>query len=184
MTFIGTVYITELVSLIGIEQFSNGIFILFTFSAGVNMNLSTSWRNTSISMVGNMLYYFVRLGFHSPSKFPIHYATVCIICCVFYLINVLVNELGQRKDKALINKYYENGSHGYDNLLESLPYPILIQTSNKPVWALFNTKLTDMLGIKAEDVKTQDITSKIENKIKNMNVTVYEENEACDQSKS
>ena len=130
MTLISSVYITELVGLIGIENFNNCILILFSYTIGVSTNLSTSWRSTTLSMAMNISYYFIRLGVRF-SEFKVDLLAICVLCSAFYIFNILVHEMSLRQDKVLINKF-STLSTSICKLLDYLPYPILIQNRNEP----------------------------------------------------
>jgi hypothetical protein len=130
MTLVASIYITELVSLIGIEHFNNCILVLFSYTISVSTNLSTSWKNTAVSMFLNISYYFIRLGIKF-NEYKVDFLAICIVCCGFYLFNVIVHEMSLRQDKMLINKF-STLSTSICKLLDYLPYPILIQNRNEP----------------------------------------------------
>ena len=79
MTFIASVYLTELVGIIGEEHFSNCIMVLFTYTIGISTNLSSNWKHTTLSLLVNISYYFIRLGIRF-THFPLSMIATCILC--------------------------------------------------------------------------------------------------------
>ena len=57
LSIIGAIYVGEICSITGIESFNNCAFILFSYSLGMCINLSTSWKFTASCVAGSMVYF-------------------------------------------------------------------------------------------------------------------------------
>lgn len=172
MSYIGAFYITELWRIVGIQNFNNCSLLLFAYSAGICINLSSSWKFTSACIFGNMVYFFTRLGFHF-NEFPVNLITICVICWVFYLVNIIVFEISQKQDKALINKFSAL-SLSMCRLVDYIPYAVLIENGKEILF--FNNKLIELLQLSTEDQGGHDALAKIEKRLKDTKVSCSTEN--------
>lgn len=161
MSFIAAFYVAELCNLVGIESFNNCILIMFAYTSGICMNLSNQWKSTAICVLGSMGYFFLRLGIHFH-EFKVDLITICLICCVFYIANVVVFELSARQDKALINKFSNMGL-SMCRLLDYLPHAIYIEKDGQVLY--YNKKLLEITGIPEEKQNNPDFSTKVKERL-------------------
>ena len=155
-------YVSEIWRIIGIEHYNNLALILFAYSAGIWINLSQDWTYSTFWMIGSLVYYFSRLGFHFM-EFPVSFITICLVCCLFYIVNIIVFEISQKQDKVLINKF-SHLSLSMWRIIDYLPYSVIIENGKEILF--FNTKLIELLNIPKEEQVNHNINMKIDKRLK------------------
>lgn len=169
----------------GKKYHNDCMLVLFAYTAGIWVNLSTDWRYTAVCIFGALGYYITRLGFATSVSFT----SVCLIWGAFYVLNVLTLQINQKQDEELMKKVYTYYTHymrindsisqklrasilpndfeKFSNLnismcklLDYLPYSILIENGKEIL--VYNSKMLDFLSIGAHE---QNVEIKIEAKL-------------------
>ena len=129
LSLIGTIYISEVCRISGKEYYNTCALVLFAYITGVSNNLSQEWRNSAIIVATSVVYYIARLGLHF-SEFPVSFIAILIISSAFYLTNLIISEISQRKDKDLVQNLSQL-SLSMCRLLDYLPYAVLIENQKE-----------------------------------------------------